>query len=606
MDYIKAFLKKKKHTGEEVGRALLLSLINDIKYQHQECYKPLFTQEQFVKIEASLSEPEDLAVYRIYCLLHKGISTSYNTGVALYHQFFSGYARNANALHLSFKCEEVLRNAQKHPVIMTQEQYSRYYKQTEAQLLKLQESFKSLFFRTIRHFDNEPSKAPAEIREALEALDEEPITRERVLKAYKEEKGEGYFVLSTGERSDSLPDEIWIDCLEKIFKGNSSDNPPNDQSERLYYFGAEYLAREYSKSPLTTVPIDLETAQELIAFYSKYFHDEEVLSLTNLWGNKKPPANWQEIVSFLVDKDISKDISWKEYEPSDFNLTKRFALIYLDSLYELSEKEKAVQNKAFKEFKEDFPALYKAVYAYMLEKLPKLQSLKMNQINKPIFSWEELAEFNYIDHQDLIVPIEQSIIFTYVSEDKNKDNDARVIGQGIAILNNPKPTQVDENGDFKENLVSPMLTYGNLDMLNEDKQVKESLKHFKDHFFVPALRYIKAFNELTTLLADAYELKEISEVKIDASDFEKKLQAYNRLVYLLHATVCGKGEERIRKETLVKELFSPVDEALFTPNQIAVNNLFYALKDNEYTEATGELLRDFDLLIAYLNGEGAI
>lgn len=606
MDYIKTLRRKKKFTGEEVGRALLLCLLYDIQYQQSKDYEPLITPEQFAKMEQSLYLQEDIDIYSVYCSLHKGLLNSYNYGQQLYHRFFSGYARYANTLHLCFKCEEILKNAQKYPLVMTQQQYDRYASATKEKLNSLTETFISLLFHVTRYFVEHIDEAPPEIKTAIEATKEELNTNKRILVAYEAEQPKGYFSLDSGERADESDRENWNNALSKIYPENSFGKNSFRYS-KMYYYGAEYLMQEYEKSPFTTAPIDKETASSLIDVIGKMLANNKNADIAELCPYEAPPTNWKEIIDFLIGANISKHISWNEYTNTKKDITKYTVLKHLLGWYSLPLEEKAtLKTTAFKEFKADFPELHKTIQEFIFNNVPKAKELKANQYNKPFITFAELAEIDFMNYKELTEPQEQNIIFEFVVSDKNMDKWTRIFWEGIAIITNPKPEQTDENGNFKENILSPFLTFGSLDNISEDKQITQSLKNFKDHLFVPALQYQKGFNAFMEILAEVYELEELREIKFRTTEYEKRVHACNYLNYTLYAEVYGEGEERIRKQKLVKEIFEPVNESLLLINQEEKRAITNELEAMKLSSDAVILLQDFDNYIYRLCGEGVM
>ena len=76
---IDKLLKKRGWTGEEVGKALIASLLNDIRYQGQE-HELLFTQADFDKMESSLSTDRDYLASGVYRDIYSSIVDTYNRG----------------------------------------------------------------------------------------------------------------------------------------------------------------------------------------------------------------------------------------------------------------------------------------------------------------------------------------------------------------------------------------------------------------------------------------------------------------------------------------------------------------------------------------------
>ena len=69
---INRLLNKKGWTGVEVGKALVASIVHDIKHQSEPDYKPLFSQSDFDKMESSLSTERDYLAYGVYRDIYSG------------------------------------------------------------------------------------------------------------------------------------------------------------------------------------------------------------------------------------------------------------------------------------------------------------------------------------------------------------------------------------------------------------------------------------------------------------------------------------------------------------------------------------------------------
>jgi len=90
---IKSLLSKKGWTGEEVGKLLIASMLNDIKQQGQGENTPLFSQADFEKMESSLNSDFDYLSYGVYRELYSSIIDSFNRGQGLCQQFYNGFSR---------------------------------------------------------------------------------------------------------------------------------------------------------------------------------------------------------------------------------------------------------------------------------------------------------------------------------------------------------------------------------------------------------------------------------------------------------------------------------------------------------------------------------
>lgn len=125
---IKSLLKKKKWTGAEVGIALLANFANDIKMTGME-YKPIFTEKNLRRMEGTLKSPEDQATYTIYKTIFRSVVETYNRGIALRHMFYNGSTRLLQYIKYAVEANNIERNIEDFPVIMTQAQYDRFIKE---------------------------------------------------------------------------------------------------------------------------------------------------------------------------------------------------------------------------------------------------------------------------------------------------------------------------------------------------------------------------------------------------------------------------------------------------------------------------------------------
>ena len=218
---IKSLLSKKGWTGEEVGKALIASLLNDIRYQGQE-HEQLFTQADFDKMESSLSTDRDYLAYGVYRDIYSSIVDTYNRGQGLYQQFYNGYYRYIMHLQGAMKADHALKEAENYPLIMTEEQYRKAEQDTLERKKNYGESFYSLVFSMLNYFLNaldngETDKVPANILKAIEATKKEPAKGHALYSSYNELMGEGYYTLPDGTRSDSMTLEEWQEAIKKLY-----------------------------------------------------------------------------------------------------------------------------------------------------------------------------------------------------------------------------------------------------------------------------------------------------------------------------------------------------------------------------------------------------
>lgn len=119
---IEKLRKKRKWTGKEVGLALLANTLNDIKHVGVE-HEPLFSQEEFAKMEKNLKSESDEQVYAVYRSLYSSLLDGYNTGLGLYQQFYNGFCNLFNFMNELKQVEFSRGILARLPLMVTQKQY---------------------------------------------------------------------------------------------------------------------------------------------------------------------------------------------------------------------------------------------------------------------------------------------------------------------------------------------------------------------------------------------------------------------------------------------------------------------------------------------------
>ena len=122
---IMKLLHKKSWSGEEVGKALLSSIIYDINHGNEPNFSPLFSQADFEKMENSLKTEQERSIYSVYKNIYQALIDSYNRGQGLYQQFWHGYYRYKNTLELCRKTDRMIKHTQNLPLVISREKYDR-------------------------------------------------------------------------------------------------------------------------------------------------------------------------------------------------------------------------------------------------------------------------------------------------------------------------------------------------------------------------------------------------------------------------------------------------------------------------------------------------
>lgn len=612
MASIDRLLKKKGWTGEELGKLLIASMLNDIKGAGSLDYKPLFSQKDFEQMETTLKKDRDFTEYGTYTSLYHALTDAYNRGQGLYQQFYNGFTRLFTELSECYHADNALKALNNTPLIMTESQYNRLEAEAREVLEAFKESFASLVFQCLDFFLDHEEEAPEAIKKALEATKAVPAKGNVFLKNYNRFYGEGYYQLPTGARSDKLTQEEWQEAIKAYYLKTHKYIVNGETQGFLETF------TEYNQSRLLKLYELLFKGEDAVRdFYREKagteLPEEELDGLLEALedlarGHKTDNKALSKLLPSL-DHDNNGEWHYYEEEPEGltlYDLLELYTEAYRGYFNHLDET--VAEKKALKVFKKDAPALYKAITAYIEERVAKAKGLKANQLHKDIVSWGELAKLHFLNYEELTEPDTEGIIDAFLKDEdttRSKSYYYRASFKGIAVIKKPHSSQVDANGDYIEE-DSPIRYMHTLYDLEEDEAKQEELLGFAEQLFKPALRYIYAYNELLGLIGKSYDLPDLQEVaKFDTLLFENKIDGYNNYVYLFYFDAYGSDEEVARKRSIIRECFPIVDPEELKPTEEDIRAVEAELRELGISSKATKELRHIDKLVDRLcNGEG--
>lgn len=619
---IDSLLNKKGWTGVEVGKALVASIIHDIRHQSEPDYKPLFSQSDFDKMESSLNTERDYLAYGVYRDLYSGLIDAFNRGQGQHQQFYNGYYRYAMHLKDCVVAEQTLQTAELTPYVMTQEQYNKLKEQRETTLRGFRESFSGLLFTLLSHIMNSPEDAPEAIRKAIEATKEEAVTNKRILSSYCEVYGMGYYQLPDGTRSDSFEGEGWQEKLKEEYLKTHKlriNGKPASFEDTILHYNTERRLKGYE--------LFFNGIDAVKALYEEHTgeqlppEDEEGImkaleSLLNLRDDENPvekktvplhPAVLQ--VKDLVEGEIGSGAEWHYYTEAPADITKYD--IIAESLCFYNGEESEDGEPQLKEFKADYPALYKALEAYIKETVPQARDLKPSQYGKDFISWGELAELgvgNYpaCCNADDVTDILEVLAETDEDTTENLLKRKRLMFNGIVIAQEPNAYQLNERGEYIDNIkhILGFSSVFSIDSIAKNESTREDIQAFRENLFLPALQYLYAFNALVKILGEIYDLDELGEVAISTDRFESQLDALNSQLYMLYGDVYGTDADKERKREVIKEIFQPIDYEALKPTEEAIEEVTAELDRLGFSTEARKKLKKFDALIERLCERG--
>lgn len=620
---IDSLLNKKGWTGVEVGKALVASIIHDIRHQSEPDYKPLFSQSDFDKMESSLNTERDYLAYGVYRDLYSGLIDAYNRGQGQHQQFYNGYYRYAMHLKDCTVAEQTLQTAELTPYVMTQEQYNKLKEQRETTLKGFTESFSRLLFTLLSHIMSNPEDAPEDIRTAIEATKKEAVTNERILSTYCEVYGMGYYQLPDGTRSDNLEGEEWREKLKEEYlkthklringkQASFEDTILHYNTERrlkgyeLFFTGIDAVKALYEDHTGETLPPEDEVGIM-----------KALESLLNLRDDENPvekntvplhPAVLQ-IKDIVEGEMLGSGAEWHYYKEAPAELTKYDIIAESLCFYDGEESEDG--EPQLKEFKADYPALYKALEAYIKELVPQARDLKPTQYSKEFITWGELAELKVGRYPayciaDDVTDILEALAETDEDTTENLLKRKRLMFNGIVIAQAPNAYQLNERGEYIDNIkhILGFSSVFSIDSIGKSESIREDIQAFRDNLFLPALQYLYAFNALVKILGAIYDLDELGEVEISTERFESQLEALNNQLYMLYGDVYGTDADKERKRDIIKEVFQPINLDELKPTAEAIETVTAELDRLGFSTESRKKLKKFDALIERLCERG--
>lgn len=624
MAKIDSLLKKKGWSGAAVGKALVASVVHDIEHQSEPDYKPLFSQSDFDKMESSLSSERDYLVYGVYRNIYSGLVDAYNQGQGLHQQFYNGYSGYVKRLQDAQTAEKIKERAELIPYVMTESQYITLQEKAEAILKNNKESFSSIIFSTLSYFLQTTETAPEPIKRSIEATKEEPVTNKRILSTYNKTYGKGFYQLPDGTRSDQMQDEEWKDLLKenflkknKLYINGESASFNATMSHystarrlkiyELYFKGIETVKDLYKEHTGKELPPEQEAdVVDALEELAKCGENRLVTALEN----RTAPPRYEELMDVInvIDGDFAGGAEWHYYEEFPEEITKYD--IITNSLCFYNGEESEDGNPQLKEFKADYPDLYEVLEAYIKEALPASRDLKPTQYNKEFISWKELAELGFADYSSLITPNEYDIVGTLAQTEEDTEENlikrGRIFLNGINISNDPPEYQVNENGEFIDNIqlfLYPVTRF-NIDYIAGEETIVQDIIAYRDNLFMPALQYCYAFNALVKVLGAVYDIDGMDKVEINTTNLEKKLEIANHTLFLFYAEVYGSAQDKARKRDLIKSIFPALNYEELKPTDENIIAVAKELEEMGFCSETEKTLKNFDILIARLCERG--
>ena len=320
---IKRLLAKKKLTGEEVGRLMILDLVEAYKKRlsGEVTSEGLLSDAEKTAMVNGVSGSHDIRVYNAYRDIHNFMINTqpfilmYSMQAELY--FWRLFSTALEICH----AEQAESSRQFEPTIMTQKQYDELKKADFDEKMTWEYSPEDVLIDALEYYVekyNAGEETP--FNSHFEASKEKPLTNIRIKSNYYSDGG--HYVLPDGRTSDDMDDEQWRAELAKF-----------------------------------------EPYKRLKAYMP--------------WGGLKEDHTPDELVHDLMlvqkeDREGASPIRWVEDNTAPDDAT-RFDVLECIAAYYYSQETDS--KKTIFEFAEDYPELYAAMIDH-LASLPGLSSFK--------------------------------------------------------------------------------------------------------------------------------------------------------------------------------------------------------------------------------------
>lgn len=551
---IDRIIAKGKWSGAEVGKLYIKNYVNDIIENAKGNFnnEPLFSQTDFEKMVKSLDTPGKWSAYLAYISIYDYMVDGFNKSQAYTQQFLNGYQSYLLALEHSQEEENHFKSLLKLPAIITQKEYDKLLAKTEQRLESITENGYNILFTTVGLYlelflVDAKELLPPPVKEALEALQDEPATRESVINHYRHETA------TPGDAGELNLDKInsrYNKTEEALFKGLpwliSSLKLENEESlERLLKLDAD-TQEDLLESILTEGEITIAPALEpfkaeieLLKNKLGYNTDLEATLIINPNRSFNKLEILEASFAYYYTKIDRENGGGKSFDKKDLkDILKLNAKDILEAYPVEDAKEQLFK---LQEFIEDYPALYKAVIKDLAQRLPGFDKLPTEWLTADLFNYGTLANAGLTVYSERVKPHKENIAVTLLTEGESFYTASRAKINGIAII------QQEET--YKE---KPFKSIYDTDLHKQED--RDAITKIKEMLIDTALSYLLSYNKLLDILNQVYDI-DISIIKVDESYLRERVNSFNGLIYSVYAGYTGCDKEKKEKRKLFKQVF---------------------------------------------------
>ena len=594
---IDRILKKKKLTGDEIGKLIILNIAHTYKQVlNGETPKQLFTDADFKKAVSSIDNPIDGQRYNRYIGLNNFLQQYQSLAIAYERQTESAIQVLMQTLLTAQAVEETRDYISKLPLIMTEKQYNDY-REEKIQEQLVDENGEPIGYNVFNLLEEamrglitdlaEKPRAKNPLKPIKKKYQRAKVTSERILSRYNKVMGEGYYTLEDGRRSDEMTAEEWQKAIA---------TPKMQQM-------LEAL-REYRKE---------NASQQLDELLAERIDENALLEKSRILYSGGSVEDAERAYNEIEHKlGYFMPVKWHYYDNPPEDLTK-WDILEIDdmgSFYPVLYGADASKEEFLEELK-DFIAEFKELVDAVLADIDSrhfkgekgLTELPLEEWETTIYDFKELYEKDFYHFRRWIEA--DTTLF---------DGNYRAVFKGIAILKQGSFNKhaLDENGYFidpaKDAIGYMSRSFGLEQYTSENRDYIDRLDDLETtrEELLQGLKWLYGYNKSLELTAEYIALPEMLVFRCNIEALTYKVNALNGLIPLLYRHILENWSdnetEKARKLEVLRDNFTPLDyEKYKTPPASVLERARASLKDLEcYKYQNGALI---DILTEYDDSE---
>ena len=581
---LKRLLEKKTWTGTEVGRAILLSLVAELKKANNPSIPGALSSEDLGRMISGISErPFEYKKYLYYGNAYVGLVELYNYVVSVYQQAqHARYRIGFNTL-LTLAGEYRKRNQESLPVIVTQKKLDSWKRQATEDRAGVKLNYLWLFTDCLAYFLGQGDKAPKEFKGILAATEEKEITPEvYFLLAERTPDAFSYYELADGSKEDQFldnPQEFFRLLEEQIRK-----HYPEAFKDKSLTFNESieaYIQEQAGK--------DSEAWLNVADYRER--HSDKLTSYFGVAVKLKKYTGYEE-----YKKLIGRTTFFDVLSPEDINGAE--ALTGYEAY--ISEGQEMAGLKQFTSFRKTLPELASYIDKYIAGfNLASLKGITSRQYGKDIISYAELSEAGVAGYRERLNDISPADIAETIRDKEGGELATRISKAGVAVvypgffLNSHKVNEDTGLYPYEQELVNPATV---IDIDKQDAEIEANMKFARDNLLSVSLKVLYYAAFVIETIADNTGVKELKELA--PGELLKVMEAAigndNSITKSLY-TLFGRGKEK--ELELAKRLYPLIDLEQYKPSD-KIKEVILEELDKGNGEALGKVKELLDYVLA--------